>query len=287
MNTQKRLLTSQVYSYGELSSTTLRTKSPVIGVFPVNRPALRFYELLTGTFSLSKFHLSIKYMKYQSGESSKYLRIRRLKFKPGYSRLWRDSRVGIKEILEMKIRYQNRLTLKLHQLYRHQDRGPSTYSTATIFFALLGAQISVDMWSTLELFNNEVIYLNGKLCVNHHTHLFLQDLIQVIINLKFYFLMRFLQNQIFLTVARFNKIFYRKYRTRPSQSFVRVHKKLPCTFFHLQSAYVDILPYLEVDYFTLSSFVILDQRALKLWVPIRAYTLELNILNMYNWKYIT
>ena len=287
LNTQKRLLTSQVYSYNELSSHKLRTKLAPLWVFPSNRPSLRFHESLRSNFSFSQCQLFVKYTNYQMGESSRYLRIRRLKFKPGYSRLWRESRVDIKEILEMKMRYQHRLTLKLHQLYRHQDRGPSTYSTATIFFALLGTQISVDMWSTLELFNNEVVYLNGKLCTNQYTHLFLQDLIQVIINLKFYFLMRFLQNQIFLTIARFNKIFYRKYRIRPSQSLVRIHKKLPWTFFHLQNGYVDILPYLEVDYFTLSSFVILDQRALKLHVPIRAYTLELNILNMYNWKYIT
>ena len=166
-------------------------------------------------------------MYYQTNERSKYLRIRRLKFKPGYSRLWRESRVDIKEILEMKIRYQNRLTLKLHQLYHYQDRGSSTYSTATIFFALLGSQISVDMWSTLEFFNNEVIYLNGKLCTNRYTHLFLHDLIQIVINLKFYFLTRFLQNRIFLTIARFNKIFYRKYRTRPLNHLVRVQKKLP------------------------------------------------------------
>ena len=287
LNTQKRLLTSQVYSYNEPSSNNFRTKLAPLLVFPANRPSLRVHESPRANFSFSQWQFLVKYMNYQIGDSSRYLRIRRLKFKPGYSRLWRESRVDIKEILEMKIRYQHRLTLKLHQLYRHQYRGPATYSTATIFFALLGAQISVDMWSTLELFNNEVIYLNGKLCTNQYTHLFLQDLIQVIINLKFYFLMRFLQNQIFLTIARFNKIFYRKYRIRPSHSLVRTHKKLPWTFFHLQNGYVDILPYLEVDYFTLSSFVILDQRALKLHVPIRAYTLELNILNMYNWKYIT
>ena len=287
LNMQKRLLTSQIYSYDELSTVNLYTKLPARLAFFANRLILRSHECSTFNFSRAQWQLLVKYSKYQINDSSKYLRIRRLKFKPGYSRLWRESRVDIKEILEMKLRYQNRLTLKLHHLHRHQDKGPATYSTATIFFALLGAQISVDMWSTLELFRNEVIYLNGKLCTNHYTQLFLQDLIQVVINLKFYFLMRFLQNQIFLTIARFNKIFYRKYRTRTTHSFVRVHKKLPWTFFHLQNAHLDILPYLEVDYFTLSSFVILDQRALKLWVPIRAYTLELNILNMYNWKYIT
>jgi hypothetical protein len=67
----------------------------------------------------------------------------------------------------------------------------------------------------------------------------------------------------------------------------RMRKTLPWTFLHLQGAYTDILPYLEVDYFTLSSFVILDQRIVKVWLPIRAYALELNIINMYNWKYIT
>ena len=287
LNMQKRLLTSQVYSYNETCRKSFRLQHATNRIFSTNNLSSKPLDAMKSSFSLTQLRLSFKYITYQTVTSSKYMRIRRLKFKPGYTRLWRESRTDIKEILEMKIRYQNRLTLRLQQLYRHKDCRSYTYSTATIFFALLGSQISVDMWSTLELFRNEVIYLNGKICTNQYTHLFLHDLIQVVINLKFYFLTRFLQNRIFLTITRFNKIFYRKYRTRPSNSMVRVQRKLPCTFFHLQSAYVDILPYLEVDYFTLSSFVILDQRAAKLWVPIRAHTLELNILNMYNWKYIT
>ena len=218
---------------------------------------------------------------------TRHLRIRRIRFKPGYMRIWRDSRVNIQEILEMRIRYQYRLTTKLQQLHRQQQSRVFTYSTTTIFFILLGSQISVDMWSTLELLRSDSIYLNGKICTNSFVHLFLHDCVQALINIKFYFLVRFLQNRGIWTFTRINKIFYRKFRIKGSNTDVRMRKKLPWTFLHLQNSYLDVLPYLEVDYFTLSSFVILDQRAAKFWLPVRAYTLELNILNMYNWKYIT
>lgn len=287
LNLQKYLLTSQLNVYSHQSYKLLKVPVQSLQQFSGTRLTPLLYSSLRENFSTTQERLDTRYINNYPSDTSRYIHVRRLKFKPGYSRLWRESRSDIQEILEMRIKYQNRLTLRLHQLYRQQSKNLFTRSTVTVFFSLLGSQFSMDMWSTLELLKNELIYVNGKVCTNLYLHLFLHDLIQVVLNLKFYFLTRFLQNRVFLISSRINKIFYRKYRTRHLNLTSRMRKTLPWTFLHLQGAYTDILPYLEVDYFTLSSFVILDQRIVKVWLPIRAYALELNIINMYNWKYIT
>ena len=287
LNLQKFLLMSQLNVYSHRSYKFLNV--PVLSVqrYSNTKSIPLLYRSLRANFSSTQDRLDTRYADTHLSGTFKYIHVRRLKFKPGYSRLWRESRSDIQEILEMRIKYQNRLTLRLHQLYRQQGTNLFTRSTVTVFFSLLGSQFSMDMWSTLELLKSELIYVNGKVCTNLYLHLFLHDLVQVIINIKFYFLTRFLQNRVFLISSRINKIFYRKYRVRHFNTTSRVRKTLPWTFLHLQGAYTDVLPYLEVDYFTLSSFVILDQRITKVWLPIRAYALELNIINMYNWKYIT
>lgn len=287
LNLQKYLLNTQLDSYKWTSDKLFNVqimKSRTLHGDPITQ------SLTTSArdnFTAVQVSLGITYLNTYRSNISRYVRVRRLRFKPGYARLWRESRSDIKEILEMQVRYQNRLTLKLQKLHRQQRSRLFTYSTATVFFSLMSSQISVDMWSTLELLRSEVIYINGRICTNHFMHLFLHDFLQIIVNIKFYFLMRFIQNRVVFTSARINKIFYRKYRLKNPNTTLRVQRKLPWKFFHLQSGHLDVLPYLEVDYFTLSSFVILDQRAAKTWVPIRAYALELTILNMYNWKYIT
>lgn len=287
LNFQKHLLTTQLNTYSHMSYSLLKVPAHSIQKFYDLTFSLFPYSSIKMNFALTEGRFTTSYPDNYSNAMSRYIHVRRIKLKPGYSRLWRESRSDIQEILEMKIRYQNRLTLRLHQLYRQQGINLLTRSTVTVFFSLLGSQISTDMWSTLELLKSELIYVNGQVCTNLFLHLFLHDLIQVVINLKFYFLTRFLQNRAFITSSRINKIFYRKYRLRKPTLTPRVQKTLPWTFLHLQGAYIDILPYLEVDYFTLSSFVILDQHIVKTWLPIRAYVLDLNIINMYNWKYIT
>ena len=92
--------------------------------------------------------------------------------------------------MRIKIRYQYRLTQKLHQLHKQEQRKLFTHSTLTALFSIIGAQVSSDFSSALELFRNEVIHINGNTCVNPSIHLFVNDFVQLIISLKFYFLAR-------------------------------------------------------------------------------------------------
>ena len=145
LNFQKYLLSSQIEAYGYESSNLLNTNFLKVHIFSKNQPILTSFIPKQSNFIFSKPVLQLMYPNLKLPGSSRYVRIRRIRFKPGYSRLWREGRSNIKEILEMKIRYQNRLTLRLHQLHRQVSPFCFTYSTVTALFALLGSQMSVDM----------------------------------------------------------------------------------------------------------------------------------------------
>jgi len=49
----------------------------------------------------------------------------------------------------------------------------------------------------------------------------------------------------------------------------------------------DVKPFLEVDYFTLSAFIIYEPFLIQYYAPDEAPDFRPNVYRMYNWKYIT
>ena len=214
-------------------------------------------------------------------------RIRRIRFKPGYGRLWRLGRVSIREILGIKAHYQYRLTPKLQKHHFKLRSRQSTLHTFTLGFALMMANFAPDSWSSKELIHNCNVYLNGKVCLNDKSYLFMGDFIQLIVNLKFYLAMKWVRNWSLIKRNRVFKIFYRKFKPLGTNRNIKQVRTLPTWFFDIQYTYTDIPRYLELDYFTLSIFVIHNATSHFSWLPTRANLYEPTILNMYNWKYIT
>lgn len=216
-------------------------------------------------------------------------RIRRIRFKPGYGRIWRAARSSIKEILNLRACYQYRLTPQLQRRYFQSRRTPINQLSFTLGFALMTSKFSVDHWTTSTLLNAHNVFLNGSSCSNPETRLFANDFIQLLVNLKFYIALRWLKGWSQLKRNRVSKIFYRK--VRPGIPRInktpKLSRNLPVTFFDLQYTYSDIPKYFEVDYFTLSIFVIHNQADLERSLPTRANLFNPLTLNMYNWKYIT
>jgi hypothetical protein len=149
------------------------------------------------------------------------------------------------------------------------------------------AQFSMDRVSTNDLLDSGNVFLNGLSCSNGDFYLFVNDFIQLIVNIKFYIALRWMKNWFILRRNRINKIFYRKYRSSHSNRFIKTVRRLPSWFFDLQTAHTDLPKYFELDYFTLSIFVIHDELRHEKFTPSRAYLLDSQVLNMYNWKYIT
>ena len=217
-------------------------------------------------------------------------RIRRIRFKPGYNRIWRVARTSIRDLLDLTTRYQYRLTPKLQKRYFQSRKLSTEYLSFTLGYALLSARFAHDNWILKELVSSGNVFLNGSNCTNFHTRLFTNDFIQLIVNLKFYIAARWLKNITSQKRTKVSKIFYRKLRPGVLRGPTKTPKKsrnLPTYFFDLQYVYSDIPKCFEVDYFTLSIFVVHDQLFFEKQLPVRSAKINNLTLNMYNWKYIT
>lgn len=214
-------------------------------------------------------------------------RIGRIRFKPGYYRIWRLARASAREILGFTSRYQYRLTPKLQRHYFQARQGDQSRLSLTVEFALLTSHLIPDHWSLKELLSSCSVYLNGICCTNRRLRLFCGDFVQMLINLKYYIALRWLDSWSVQKKTKVSKIFYRKLKPSPTNKSIKTVRKLPHWFFDLQYTHTDIPKYFEVDYFTLSVFLLHDQISFERWLPSRARQLNPLVINMYNWKYIT
>jgi len=251
------------------------------------------YDLnqVTKTFSsISTKHARLINFKKSTNKSlTGSLRIRRIRFKPGYSRLWRVGRRSVREILNLHHRYEYRLSPKLHTLYFkcRQAQWKPYYSTVCLGLALMTTKFAPDMWTVTELLNYGTVFLNGKSATNQNAELFVNDFIQLIIHLKFYIAAKWVRNFSTFRKNRVNKIFYRKFRPSPRNKDIKIVRKLPTWFWDLQYAFTDVPRFFEIDFFTLSVFMLHNNLPLEKWVPQKTRKFDPLILNMYNWKYIT
>ena len=217
-------------------------------------------------------------------------RIRRIRFKPGYGRIWRTARKSIKDILNMPVRYQYRLTPKLQKRYFIARRSRLSHLSLTMGFALMTSRLIFDHHTLKELLLSNNVYLNSIMCSNSSTRLFVNDFVQLVVNLKFYVVLRWIKTWSVQRRFKASRVFYRKIKPMNYRKFnktPKLSKNLPQWFFDLQYSQGDVPKYFEVDYFSLSIFVIHDQITSERWLPTKSNLYNPLTLNMYNWKYIT
>lgn len=216
--------------------------------------------------------------------------IPRIRFKPGYQRLWRKARSAIQEILHTKFKYQYRLT-------RHLLR----YSCVTKNFFLSSLETTLRRTvmfsrllpdeSTLNLFlYNKLVFLNGKLVTHSEIFVYVGDYIQLFISNWYYIFYRWLANWTILRVRKLRRLIFRK-NLAVRKKLMKFKKQksnyTPNWIFNTRYDISDVKPYLEVDYLTLSVFVIYDSSIFNFSTFNNLYNMRQNIYRLYNWKYIT
>lgn len=213
--------------------------------------------------------------------------IKRVRFKPGYMTLWRDVRSILKNSLSLNFRYQYKLTNYLAKYKKFINFRTFIFLEMRLINVLIKSRLFND-WNLATLFiKNNLVYVNGCMCDNYNLQIFIGDFIQIVINLKYYILSRWFLN---LNLKRRNKI-KNVFRKKNSVSFTSDEKKksynMPKWILFNKNLFDDCPSYLEVDYFTLSSFVLYEPF---LWSDVNPYNLleqKFSIINLYNWKYIT
>lgn len=241
---------------------------------PVNKPNWSYFS-----------HQSL--FAFNSEKDNINFNIKRVKFKPGYMNIWRDSRSILKTSLMLKIKYQYKLTNYLSKYKKFINFKTFLFMEMRLFNILIKSRLFNDS-SLLNLFlKNNLVYVNGLSCSNSNFQLFSGDFIQLIINLKYYILYRWFSN---LSLKKKNKL--KKVLRKKSINFLQSDEKkksylFPKWVIFYKNSIDDVSNFLEIDYFTLSIFILYEPFT---WNDLNSYNLidqRFNIVNLYNWKYIT
>ncbi len=218
------------------------------------------------------------------------VRIPRVRFKPGYQRIWRQVRSALKVALNVKFQYQQQLTKYLTKFYHLSNQYLLSYSESTLDKIIIYSQLLPDI-STTELFSTQgFIYLNGTVTLTTNTILIKNDFVQLVVSLWYYIINRWFLNWTNQRVRKFKRLVYRK--NKPLQYKIMKNKKQQSYYtpnWIDQTRYdnTDIKSYLEVDFFTLSTFVLTDTYIQHYHSINDMPDLRNSTYMLYNWKYIT
>ena len=221
------------------------------------------------------------------GSLAQPLSVKRIRFKPGYQRIWRRAREAINFTLNFNCRYQIGLTKRLMWLRRLKRTNALRLQEVTLQKTLLNSHFVFDLSSSLALVQSNTVYVNGINSKNPNLKLFVGDFIQLIVSLRYYIVYRWLINWNNYHNLRFRKLLNFKNNSSRSDLSKQVSRHLPDWIFTIGYKTLDIPKYLEVDYFTLSAFYIYEPLTLNDYHPLTHLDARPEIYTMYNWKYIT
>jgi len=227
-----------------------------------------------------------RYTKYTNYVGSSEPHIKRIRFKPGYSRIWRNARTAINYSLGLHLRYQYRLTARLQRYSSIRTHAQMKLRNWSLLRLVLQTHFVYDLNTSLSMIQSNLIFINGLCSINPRMQLHLGDFVQIPVDLKYYVLHRWLINFNLHNQLRLTKLSQSKNnKSRYDISKQKSHH-LPDWIFGAGYRIMDIPKYLEVDYFTLSAFIILEPTSELDFNPLQHLEDRTTILRMYNWKYI-
>ena len=253
---------------------------------------------INNNWNTKNFHLNNKiyvnkYLSLNSTFSTTYktkqrvLKIPRIRFKPGYSRQWRHFRTDVQKVLNIQIRYQYKLTRLLQNLYNKDYLLKFFTKNIGLIPMLVQASLVPDSESAREFLKAGTVFLNGILCFNRTTNLFLNDFLQLVVNIKYYIVVKWLASLTYKTIIRVKRLIKKIHYSRQHQIRSPLVKGLPDWLFKLEYSFYDIPFYIEVDLFTLSFLVIRESFTTNELNVYGNEGLSYKVFNLYNWKYIT
>lgn len=255
-----------------------------------NKKNNEFSHFLTQNTYYSKswsfFNKQLNYVKNNINDESNFI-IKRVKFKPGYMSLWREVRSVFQNSMSLNFKYQYRLTKYLSRYTKYTKFKTFLFSEMRIINILIKSRIFTD-YSVVNLFiTNNLIYVNGIVCSNINFQLFTNDFIQLIVSIKYYILYKWFLNLSLKKKNRLKNLAKKKITPYSDTDEKKKSYTLPKWILFSKNSIDDVSKYIEVDYFTLSIFLLYEPFQ---WQEINYYNFidqKFGIINLYNWKYIT
>ena len=217
------------------------------------------------------------------------VRINRVRFKPGYQRLWRNYRLALSDIIDYKYLYQKQLTKYITKFYRKVNQFYLTQNENVAYRIIIYSKLIPD-YATLKIFlKSSLIFLNGRSFKNPQLFLYKNDIIQLEVSNWYYIFFRWLSNFTKIRNLKFKKLVFRKSLSSKYKIMKQRKQKsnyTPNWITNIKYDFLDVKSFLEVDYLTLSVFVLYDHNYVTYYTPTNARVMRYNIYKMYNWKYI-
>ena len=260
-------------------------------------------QVASNTLMLSKSKLTLITNKmYNSSTNSHFktyttrtknsyeLFLPRVKFKPGYQRLWRQSRKAMADNIGLKYIYQKQMTKYMLRLSRRVYSYSFAMSESSVDKAILYSRLLPDLKTINDFLSNGLISLNGWQINNLKSFVLQGDFIQLTISkwLSIYF--RWLVTWAKVNKAKFKNLVFRK-GLASSYKLMKQRKQrsqyVPLWVYNSRFDISDIKPNFEVDYFTMSSVMLYEPLLIDYYTPDDLPDHRHYIYRLYNWKYIT
>ena len=243
----------------------------------------------TYLYATDKIRLQNVKLRTQKESHINDLRIPRVKFKPGYQRLWRNFRLAFAESIDFKFIYQQQLTRHLTKFYRKLNQKYFNFNENSVINTIIYSRLVPDLATFTTFFENQFIFLNGVTLTNRTIFVYRNDFIQIEITNWYYIFFRWLRSYVLKRNLKFKSLVYKKSLAGKYKVMKQIKQRsnyTPKWIFTARYDFADIKPFLEVDFFTLSMFIIYDYNLLLYYAPGDFKVTRYNLIRLYNWKYI-
>jgi hypothetical protein len=143
-------------------------------------------NLYTPKFSFNKETRGTNDLRYTPSE----VRLPRVKFKPGYQRLWRESRLALKDLLGLKFLYQQQLTKYVSRFVKKSQTDYSVLKELTLDKLLIYSRIIPDIATLNLFFNSNIIFINSSIPSKININCVVNDFIQIVVSKWYYIFYR-------------------------------------------------------------------------------------------------
>ena len=217
------------------------------------------------------------------------LHIPRVRFKPGYQRLWRNFRLALADLVNFRYTYQRQLTRYLIKFSRKLTQNYYSFNENDVTRVVIYTRLIPDE-ATFNLFHtNNLIFLNNKLLHDSKSFIYKNDFLQLEITNWYYIFSRWLISVTQKRNLRFKTLVFKKSLASRYSAMKQVKQKsnhTPSWITTVRYDFADIKPFLEVDFFTLSAFCVYDYNVFTYYSPDDIRTVRFSIYRLYNWKYV-
>lgn len=213
-------------------------------------------------------------------------RVRRIRFKPGYSRIWRYARSSLKFLWSLNFKYQHRLTVFLTRFQRFNKMQMAKCYELRVHYVLSHSYFSPDFLLGKSFFTADLVFLNGRLCKNPNLVLVVNDVVQLVVSYKYYITQRWLTIFKKKKVFRLTKFLFTKKNKIFSGNSTLMTTRFPKWLLDTIFFKSDVPKYLEIDFFTLSIFLLYEPFFVNDFNPLTWKLYKFSVLNLYNWKYL-